>query len=207
MNSTMKVFSGTLIVSVEGPPGAGKTTLIESLLDYFRKIVDVDQFSFENVEESEQIKELANQRGGNEKILLLQALHVGQDNAITSLLRGHPLEMLILDKSFYHMFAYNKVDGVPFQSMDWIKKGIVNIPDLVLYLQAPLEVSRSRKPGSKIFEDMSKARRLKFEYDEMAQKEKWVIIDATQFEAEVLKSCIQAIENFSHGTLDFVTQI
>jgi thymidylate kinase len=170
--------------------------VLKSLLDYFRKILHVDQFSFENVEESEQIKKLANQRDGIEKVLLLQALHVGQDNAISSLLERCSPEMLILDKSFYHMLAYNMTEGVPDQSMDWIENGIVNRPDFVLYLEVPLSVSLVRKPESKIHTNISKAVKIKTAYDLLAKERGWGIIDATQSEEGVLKNCIEAIEKF-----------
>ena len=107
-----------------------------------------------------------------------------------ALLRPHierALEMgdiVIQDRSFYSTLAYQYPGLSPeaWREVDRIEHEIAIEPDLVLYLDAPVEVAMKRvesRGQRDPFEDEPYLVRVKRKFEQMFQPPRWVRIDAT----------------------------
>jgi dTMP kinase len=91
-------------------------------------------------------------------------------------------DIVVQDRSYYSTLAY-RYPGLPidsFHELERIEGAIALEPDLVLYLDAPLEVAMKRvesKGRIDVVEDETYLSRVKAKFEQLFQPPKWVRID------------------------------
>jgi dTMP kinase len=93
-------------------------------------------------------------------------------------------DVVIQDRSFYSTLAY-QYPGLPaeeWRELERIEQAIAIDPDLVLYLDAPVDLAMKRVEGSgqrDAFEDEPYLTKVKRKFEQMFQPPRWVRINAT----------------------------
>ena len=83
-------------------------------------------------------------------------------------------------------------NGVPPEVLDWVGEHIEEYPDITLFFSAPLEVVRQRKRAKTMQRDAFSVK-VEQGYEELAKRNSWIRIDATQKPEEVAKQCLEVI--------------
>ncbi|MGP8159195.1 MAG: dTMP kinase [Thermoplasmata archaeon] len=122
-----------------------------------------------------------------------------------ALLRPHierALEMgdiVIQDRSLYSALAYQfpGLNPEAWREVDRIERDVAIEPDLVLYLDAPVEVAMKRveaRGQREAFEDEPYLVRVKRKFEQMFQPPRWVRIDAAGTPDKTLEQAMNALQ-------------
>ena len=107
-------------------------------------------------------------------------------------------DVVIQDRSFYSTLAYQYpgLSGEAFRDLELIELAIAIEPDLVLYLDAPVELAMKRVEGSgqrDSFEDEPYLTKVKRKFEQMFQPPRWVRINATGNPDRTLEQAMNAL--------------
>lgn len=184
----------TVTVAIEGLSGCGKSTLIENLVPELRsRLLRVAVFD--------------SGAGGNAPELRAMIESYPLDHPLTriafwilALKQCEAMEaaqgltdVVIADRFRGSTYVYNFYGArVPREVADWVDACFTRTPDLVLFLDIPLETAKQRKQ-SRTMADGALAERIARGYQEIARSESWTRIDATQKPHAIKDQCLEII--------------
>lgn len=184
----------TLTVAIEGLSGCGKTTLIEKLVDDLRACgLRVAMFDSGAASNASDLKAMINDYplGHPLSRLIFWILAIKQCEAMEAA-QGFA-DVIIADRFRGTTLVYNLYGAhLSSQVADWVDGFFERQPDLILFLDIPLETARQRKQ-SRTMEDDAFAERISNGYQEIAQRESWTRIDATKDADTVKNRCLEII--------------
>jgi dTMP kinase len=107
-------------------------------------------------------------------------------------------DLVLQDRSFYSTLAYQypSLSADSWRELERIEMALAIEPDLVLYLDAPVDVAMRRVEGSgqrDAFEDEPYLSRVKRKFEQMFQPPRWVRINATGNPDRTLEQAINAL--------------
>jgi len=107
-------------------------------------------------------------------------------------------DIVIQDRSFYSSLAYESpgLDGETARELERIERGLAMEPDLVLYLDAPIELAMKRVEASgqrNAFEDEPYLRLVKAKFEQMFQAPRWVRVDSTGTPDHTIEQAMNAL--------------
>ena len=107
-------------------------------------------------------------------------------------------DIVVQDRSFYSTLAYQYpgLAAEDWRELERIERKIAIEPDLVLYLDAPVDVAMKRVESSgqrDAFEDEPYLAKVKRKFEQMFQSPRWVRINATGNPDRTLEQAINAL--------------
>ncbi|MCI4366325.1 MAG: dTMP kinase [Thermoplasmata archaeon] len=107
-------------------------------------------------------------------------------------------DVVVQDRSFYSTLAYQQPGLSPsdWRELERIERRIALEPDLILYLDAPVDVAMKRVEGSgsrDAFEDEPYLTKVKRKFEQMFQPPRWVRINATGNPDRTLEQAVNAL--------------
>jgi dTMP kinase len=107
-------------------------------------------------------------------------------------------DVVVQDRSFYSTLAYQYPGLRPeeFRELERIEKAIAIEPDLVLYLDAPVDLAMKRVEASgqrDAYEDEPYLAKVKRKFEQMFQAPRWVRINATGNPDRTLEQAMNAL--------------
>jgi dTMP kinase len=107
-------------------------------------------------------------------------------------------DIVVQDRSFYSSLAYESpgLDADSARELERVVRGLAMEPDLVLYLDAPVELAMKRVEASgqrNAFEDEPYLRRVKTKFEQMFQPPRWVRIDSTGSPDHTIEQAMNAL--------------
>jgi dTMP kinase len=107
-------------------------------------------------------------------------------------------DLVLQDRSYYSTLAYQypALSDEAWRELERIERSLAIEPDLILYLDAPIEVALDRVKGKEtldIVADDAYIRKVKWKFEQMFQPPKWVRIDASQTPAQTLERAMNAL--------------
>jgi len=107
-------------------------------------------------------------------------------------------DVVIQDRSFYSTLAYQYpgLSSEAWREVDRIEREVAIEPDVVLYLDAPVEVAMKRvemQSGRDPFEDEPYLAKVKRKFEQMFQPPRWVRINATGSADRTLEQAMNAL--------------
>lgn len=183
-----------LTVAIEGLSGCGKTTLIEKLVDDLRshglRVAVFDSGTASNAPDLHaMIKDYPLDHPLQR--LIFWVLTIKQCEAMNA--AQGLVDVVIADRFRGSTRVYNLYGArLPRPVADWVDGCFERQPDLVLFLDVPLEIAKQRKK-SRTMEDDDFAERIARGYQEIARSESWTRIDATQEPSAVKGQCLEII--------------
>ncbi|HKS59657.1 MAG TPA: dTMP kinase [Thermoplasmata archaeon] len=107
-------------------------------------------------------------------------------------------DVVIQDRSFYSTLAYQfpGLDDATFRELERVQRALALEPDLVLYLDAPVDLAMKRQEGRghrQAFEDEPYLARVKWKFEQMFQAPRWVRIDARGTPERTLEQAMNAL--------------
>lgn len=192
---------GKLIV-IEGIDGAGKTTFAKALYESLKKKEIDCILSCEPTSGpfGKKIKEFLKKKNINPQKLRSAFLedrlwHV-ENLLLPALEKG---KWIILDRYYLSTLAYQSSQGLPFKELLIENETIAPIPDLVIYLDLPLEIAferiNTRKERISIFEKKNFLIKVVEVYKKYLKWFNYLIIDATKSIEENLKDTLEFLDS------------
>jgi dTMP kinase len=107
-------------------------------------------------------------------------------------------DVVVQDRSFYSTLAYHYpgLEGESWRELERIERVVAMEPDLVLYLDAPVDVAMKRVEGSgqrDAFEDEPYLTKVKRKFEQMFQPPRWIRINATGNIDRTLEQAMNAL--------------
>jgi dTMP kinase len=107
-------------------------------------------------------------------------------------------DVVVQDRSFYSTLAYQYpgLSAEAWRQLERIEQAIAVEPDLVLYLDAPVEIAMKRVEGTgqrDAFEDEPYLTKVKRKFEQMFQQPRWVRINATGNADRTLEQAMNAL--------------
>ncbi len=184
----------TVTVAIEGLSGCGKTTLIEKLADNLRsyglRVVVFDSGTAENASD---LKAMIEDYPLTHPLtrLIFWVLTLKQCEAMEA--SQGSADVIIADRFRGSTLVYNLYGArLPREVVAWVDGCFERQPDIVLFLDVPLETAKQRKK-SRTMEDDALAERIARGYQEVARNESWTRIDATQEPGAIKDQCLEII--------------
>ncbi len=92
-------------------------------------------------------------------------------------------EVIVQDRSFYSTLAYQgaKLDRATSQEIERIERSVAREPDVVLYLDLPVDVAMGRvahRGHADVFEDAAYLEEVRRRFERLFQPPRWVRLDA-----------------------------
>jgi dTMP kinase len=196
------------LIAIEGIDGAGKTTFAKALYETFKKRGINCIFSCEPTSGpfGEKIKSALIKKESNPQDLRLLFLkdrkwHV--EKIILPALEAQ--KWIILDRYYPSNLAYQSSQGLPLKELLIENETIAPIPDLVIYLDLPLEVAfkriGNREKRLTIFEKREFLERVTETYKKCLKLFNYLIIDATKPVEENLEYLLKFLDSKFKGSL------
>lgn len=192
---------GKLIV-IEGIDGAGKTTISKALYETLKKRGINCIFSSEPTSSpfGKEIKTALTKKESNSQKLRFLFLkdrmwHV-KNIIVPALEEG---KTLILDRYYLSTLAYQSSQGLPFKELLIENETVAPIPDLIIYLDIPLEVAfkriANREKKLTIFEKRGFLERVTETYQRCLKLFNHLVIDATKSVEENLEYIFKFLDS------------
>jgi len=107
-------------------------------------------------------------------------------------------DVVIQDRSYYSTLAYQYpgLSDAAWRELERIERALAFEPDLILYLDAPVDVAMSRvqgKGGRDSFEDEPYLKKVQRKFEQMFQPPKWVRLNATGNPDRTLEQALNAL--------------
>jgi dTMP kinase len=107
-------------------------------------------------------------------------------------------DIVLQDRSYYSTLAYQypALNPEAWRELERIERALVIEPDLVLYLDAPVELAIQRieaRGRREAFEDGPYLGKVKRKFEQMFQPPKWVRIDATGTPDQTVERAMNAL--------------
>lgn len=107
-------------------------------------------------------------------------------------------DVVVQDRSYYSTLAYQYpgLSDQAWRELNRIERVLALEPDLILYLDAPVDVALKRVEGQgerDASEDEPYIKKVKWKFDQMFQAPKWVRIDATRSPDRTLEQAMNAL--------------
>jgi len=107
-------------------------------------------------------------------------------------------DLVLQDRSFYSTLAYQfpGLSAESWREVDRIEREVALEPDLVLYLDAPVEVAMKRIEGKgerNAFEDEPYLVKVKRKFEQFFQPPRWVRVDASGTPERTLEQAMNAL--------------
>jgi dTMP kinase len=196
------------LIAIEGIDGAGKTTFAKALYETLKKRGINCIFSYEPTSGpfGEKIKEALIKKESNPQDLRLLFLkdrkwHV--EKIILPALEAQ--KWIILDRYYPSTLAYQSSQGLPLKELLIENETIAPTPDLVIYLDLPLEVAfkriGNREKRLTIFEKREFLERVTETYKKCLKLFNYLIIDATKPVEENLEYLLKFLDSKFKGSL------
>jgi len=196
------------LIAIEGIDGAGKTTFAKALYETLKKRGINCIFSCEPTSGpfGEKIKSALIKKESNPQDLRLLFLkdrkwHV--EKIILPALEAQ--KWIILDRYYPSTLAYQCSQGLPLKELLIENETIAPIPDLVIYLDLPLEVAfkriGNREKRLTIFEKREFLERVTETYKKCLKLFNYLIIDATKPVEENLEYLLKFLDSKFKGSL------
>jgi|UniRef100_A0A7V5K4C9 dTMP kinase len=196
------------LIAIEGIDGAGKTTFAKALYETLKKRGINCIFSCEPTSGpfGEKIKSALIKKESNPQDLRLLFLkdrkwHV--EKIILPALEAQ--KWIILDRYYPSTLAYQSSQGLPLKELLIENETIAPIPDLVIYLDLPLEVAfkriGNREKRLTIFEKREFLERVTETYKKCLKLFNYLIIDATKPVEENLEYLLKFLDSKFKGSL------
>lgn len=196
---------GKLIV-VEGIDGSGKTTFSKALYEKLKEKRNNFIFSFEPTfgPIGKKIKEILSKKEERLQELRMlffkdRAWHV-ENLIIPALKEG---KWIILDRYYLSTLAYQGAQGFSLKDLLIESETIAPIPDLVIYLDLPLDVAfermKNREKDLSLFEKKEFLRRVKKNYENCLKLFNYIVIDAIRPLEENLQYVLEFLDSKFKG--------
>ena len=198
---------GKLIV-IEGIDGAGKTTFAKALYEILKKKGINCVFSYEPTSGpfGEKIKEALIKKEINSqdlRVLFLKDRKWHVENIIIPALEAQ--KWIILDRYYLSTLAYQSSQGLSLRELLIENETIAPIPDLVIYLDLPVEIAfkriGNREKKITIFEKREFLEKVIETYKRCIKLFNYLIIDATKSVEENLKYLLEFLDSKFKGSL------
>lgn len=184
-----------LTVSVEGLPGAGKTTVIKMVVNELRECgFSVGMVDIETIANAPILRPITRTYplGHPSRIMLFWILRLQQHDLMQKMI-AEGVDVIIADRYWGSTLAFDVYgNGLPREVVDWIGQYINAQPDITLYFEVPLDVVRKRK-DSATMHDLGFAKRVEKGYKQLAKELSWTHVDATCNPAQVKERCMEII--------------
>ena len=195
------------LITIEGIDGAGKTTFAEALYEKLKEKGINCVFSYEPTSGpfGKKIKEILTKGEKNSQELRTLFLkdrmwHV-ENIIIPALEKG---KWVILDRYYLSTLAYQGSQGLPFRELLVENETIAPIPDLVIYLDLPLEIAferiKARKKKLSFFEKKEFLENVKKNYARFLEFFNYLVIDATKTVEENIKYTLEILNSKFKGS-------
>jgi len=107
-------------------------------------------------------------------------------------------DLVLQDQSFYSTLAYQypALDAESWRELERIQRALVLEPDLILYLDAPVDLAIGRieaRGRRETFEDGPYLGKVKGKFEQMFQPPRWVRVDATGTPERTLERAMNAL--------------
>jgi dTMP kinase len=107
-------------------------------------------------------------------------------------------DVVLQDQSYYSTLAYQypALDAESWRELERIQHALILEPDLILYLDAPVDLAVQRieaRGRREVFEDGPYLGKVQGKFEQMFQPPKWVRIDATGNADKTLEHAINAL--------------
>ncbi len=107
-------------------------------------------------------------------------------------------DVVVQDRSFYSTLAYQypSLSASDWRELERIERSVALEPDLVLYLDAPVDLAMKRVEGTghrDSFDDEPYLSRVKWKFEQMFQPPRWVRINATGNPDRTLEQALNAL--------------
>jgi dTMP kinase len=110
-------------------------------------------------------------------------------------------DLVLQDRSFYSTLAYQSVglDEGPRGELERLQRTVAIEPDLVLFLDVPVDVARSRiadRGAADEFEDRTFLGEVRSNFERLFRPPRWVRLDATGSREATLDHAMEALTDF-----------
>lgn len=183
----------SLTVAVEGLPGAGKTTVIQMMVDELRgRGLNVSVVDIETIGHAPALRPIARMYpfGHPARILLFWVLRLQQHEIMQKM---SDADIVFADRFWGSTLAFDVYGhGMPRELLEWFGRYIKQQPDITILFEAPLETVLQRKEA-KTMKNLRFAERVERGYRQLSDELSWVRVDATQEPEEVKRRCLEII--------------
>jgi len=185
------------VISFEGLPASGKSTLIKSLIVFLESMeLVVLEVDLEIVKEYPSLRKTLKELGIGMhhpiRSIVFWGLRLIQDRKVISIIESNKYDIIILNRFWGSTLANDLANNIPRWVLTWVGKLLKVKPDMTIFLDVPISVILERKHAQS-FEDMPFVERIEKEFKKLAKKEGWIVVNGDHSPSVVLSDTTKAI--------------